>query len=314
MRRGALVVLAVVAAMLVQPRALALACHAQTFEGVLFIVESSSANEIDVRVNDSTDMVECHIGPESDPYIAVADANAISRVIIDAGGGNDTVELGDATFPATTFSIPTTVLMGSGNDQELTIDASAETGTTTPSISSGAVTGIGAAVSFDDVAHLTVLLGSANDHPIVNLPTVDTITINGGAAVQSDVLGINATTAPDVIRMTRPFIIPVIGWSNVSEGVVIPIGFESVDYNLREGNDKLLAVDEWSGITINAFGFKGRDRIEGQNEGDLLVGDAGNDKIFGGDGPDEIDGGAGTDLCNGGQGKDTLKRCETQVS
>ncbi len=55
-----------------------------------------------------------------------------------------------------------------------------------------------------------------------------------------------------------------------------------------------------------AFGFGGRDRIEGRAGDDRLEGQAGGDRLFGDEGDDDLSGGGGKDRLYGGVGDDTL--------
>jgi len=56
-----------------------------------------------------------------------------------------------------------------------------------------------------------------------------------------------------------------------------------------------------------AYGYGGKDRIEGNGGDDHLFGQNGSDKLLGGDGKDQLDGGAGLDRLTGGAGGDRFE-------
>lgn len=61
-----------------------------------------------------------------------------------------------------------------------------------------------------------------------------------------------------------------------------------------------------SGLEATIAGTDGSDRLQGTDEGDVMVGGDGDDSLSGGGGVDLICGGEGDDLLDGGDGKDAL--------
>jgi Ca2+-binding RTX toxin-like protein len=69
-----------------------------------------------------------------------------------------------------------------------------------------------------------------------------------------------------------------------------------------DGNDRLYGV---AGVD-RLYGDRGDDRVSGGLGNDRLRGAAGNDQLFAGPGNDEIDGGPGNDTASGGAGRDHI--------
>lgn len=91
------------------------------------------------------------------------------------------------------------------------------------------------------------------------------------------------------------------------------------------GDDKIVTIDNFSGITVEVdlgegndiaeirgnsrdtiFGGNGNDRIATKGNADIVFGEDGDDYIDGGDGHDKLNGGAGDDLIFGGAGNDII--------
>lgn len=197
----------------------------------------------------------------------------LSKIVVNAGGGNDTVS-------ATAVSVPFTI---EGNDGDDTLTG----GLGTDLVRGGA--GIDTAIDAN-IGNDTVDLGpeqSASQGIVFNGTARDDV-IN----VQRKVIGDRA-----IVMFHTTF-----GFFSFRLA-----GCQTIRVNGRNGNDMIVmrsnAAEAWR---ANFFGGSGNDTLVGSSHDDTLKGSDGDDQLFGNAGRDLLLGGEGDDTLEGGEGKDAL--------
>jgi Ca2+-binding RTX toxin-like protein len=259
-----------------------------------------------------------------------------TTILVDAGGGNDTVTI-DETVAVFTDTEITTINGGDGND---TING-----------------GVGSEMIHGGPGHDTIDAGRGNDtlwgdagidHFIWSagngfiVPTDGNDVIDGGD--DQDTLSVTGTSldevynaAPDAQRvvLTRSGGAITLGLGGIeivevamqggndtfgaSPGIPVSVIFK---INGGDGNDTMLGADGndqfWGGNGDDIIGGgPGNDLIYGEAGADLLIGDAGADSFDSGPGDDDVRGGAGNDAMmwmpgdgsddfDGGDGNDSI--------
>lgn len=198
----------------------------------------------------------------------------VTRIVIDSGGLDDTVSVGDV-------GLPVEVHAGAGNDQVSTAasDDLLDGGPGNDTLDAGA--GNDQLVGGDGDDQL--LAGTGQDH------------VDAGAGDDT----IDGDLGPDVI----------VGGAGDDQADGGP-GNDQVDGG--DGNDQLTGSDGDDVLTGGAgqdrlTGDEGGDRIDGGADADDLDGGGGTDQVLGGSGNDLLQSTAGGDLLGGGEGDDQLE-------
>jgi Ca2+-binding RTX toxin-like protein len=235
--------------------------------------------------------------------------NAVSKIVINGGDGNDRLTaLSTVALPLTE---PATISGGNGNDIMVggaggdKLDGGA--GNDTASGNDGA----------DN------LIGGDGDNSLSGGNGNDTMTGNTGkdtfdGGADTDTVTYSTRTAAIIVTLDnvandgQVFIIPTLPPTikleadNVKDSVENVIG--------GSGNDTITASATVSAKNVFT-GNAGNDRLDGQSGddslvggtgNDILIGRAGNDSIFGNDGNDSVIAGSGNDSVRGGAGDDLL--------
>jgi Ca2+-binding RTX toxin-like protein len=207
----------------------------------------------------------------------------ILTISVNAGNGNDRVELDDGTIPPVVkgdldggqrndtliaANGADALAGGSGNDNlngNNGADAFKGAGGTDTVTYAGRVAGV----------VVTIGAGTANDGNVLDL------TAGKRDDVDKDVETVIGTVAADVLTGDR-------------SGETLNGGEGNDTLNGGGGNDSLL-------------GFGGDDLISGSSGRDSLLGAVGNDRLLGGGGDDRLGAGAGNDRLRGDGGVDTMK-------
>lgn len=269
----------------------------------------------------------------------------VTSITVDAGDGNDTVDLTGITQPATLIDGPgdDTVTGGSGNDTFVgsagddtlnggpgndtfgdaggagadtlsggagtdTADYSGRTVPLTVSIDDQA--GDGAAGEGDNV-HTDIEAvngGSAPDH-LIGSPGNDTLRGNGGADVMDGGAGADTFSGGSeqdtVDYSSRTAPVTVTLDGSANDGAAGEHDNVGTDVDIVQGGSGDDYITGHGGAN-ELYGNGGSDTLNGGNGNDVLDGGAGDDKLFGDANDDVLRGGEGRDRLDGGLGNDTL--------
>ena len=267
----------------------AAACASNTASTVAIIAGANGGNDdLYVRQNTDTGEIECRSG-SSGGYTAVAIATAVNRVDIDTGAQNDTVHLGDATYPASTMDPTINVDMGF-DDDTLVVDESTNSADRSTQLFDGVLVGLGfGSILFDNIETIEIDngTGSDSDHVALPIPFLETVIVDGGNDAETNQMTVTGSEAGEVFTL-EPNLAPTVRYQDTVVGL---LNMDALSVFGHEGNDKIIATSGWPAIPLK------------------LYGDDGKDKLVGGPAPDLLEGGPGRDSCNGKGGKDTLHSC-----
>jgi Ca2+-binding RTX toxin-like protein len=217
------------------------------------------------------------------PTTVTCPGPGVTAITVDAGQGDDRVELDQATIPSAVGAD-----LNGGQNKDTLISAN---GADVLDGSSGndSLNGNGGADEFKGgggndtvsysgrVAGVTVTIGSgtANDGNALDQTGIKR------DDVDKDVEGVVGTGAADVLTGER----------------------SGETLNGGAGNDTL--TGNGGGDTL--LGFAGNDLLSGGDADDALIASAGNDRLLGGSDDDRLGGGGGNDLLRGQRGVDSMK-------
>lgn len=223
---------------------------------------------------------------------AIAGNSAVN--VLEGGAGNDSLDGREGNDR---------LIGGSGADQlnggEGSDWASYEGSTQRVKVNLGAGAGSGGDAAGDTYISIEAVLGGSGN---------DTLTGDGGANT------LNGGAGDDLLNggAGNDTLIGGAGADQLNGGA----GRDTANYAGASANlsidlaAKTASGGEANGDTLssieNASGGSGDDTIVGNNDANILYGDAGNDTLSGGDGDDVIHGGAGADVMSGGSGLDLL--------
>ena len=241
--------------------------------GVLYVGGTDFADDIEVsRVNTS---IRVEIETACNETVYLIPAAGITKVVVFALGGDDSVEI-----KSSLGTLPTELFGGTGNDE-------LEGGDGNDRLDGGA----GNDTLKADKGNDTLLGGDGDDVLQAGQGDDD---LDGGAG--NDVL--KGKSGRDTLRGGT-------GNDTVTAGSGSDLLFGD------DGNDVLRAGS--GGDTVNGgagddtlYAGSGNDRIYGQDGNDVIFGSSGNDLLDGGEGNDVIYAGSGSDTAAGGAGNDTL--------
>ena len=281
------------------------------------------ANRVEVR--GSSDANSFTVNQNSDDLLTVNDGNAtlvlqstIREVEINAGGGNDTITLGDVTDV-----IPTLLTFNGENGNDTLSAAGQSLGKVRLAINGGTgndvITGSNDADTIDGGAGLDTVNGGAGNDTITGGDDNDMLMGDAG----DDVL--NGNEGADTLRGGDGN--DVASGDNGDDRVEGNSGDDTVSGGDgmdkvigNSGNDLMTGGNDDDSLfggsgSDTMDGGSGDDTLRGQNDADsirggdgrdTLRGDLGNDTIIGGDGDDILFGDAGNDAMNGGDGDDLM--------
>ncbi|MBT4428757.1 MAG: hypothetical protein HOC88_17785 [Rhodospirillaceae bacterium] len=216
------------------------------------------------------------------------DVVGVEELIVDTGGGDDVVAIGDLS--ATDIAADTvTVFGGAGNDM-LTDD-------------------LGNNVLFGDGGDDTLFGGAGND------------VLDGGAG--NDIIDGGEGAVVDYEDSNND----IVTFSGATSGIDVSLSAQSVSDDGQGGSDFIDGIETVIGTGFSdyirgdsynntLFGADGADTLLGKSGDDFLDGGIGNDSLYGGSGDDVILGGYGDDLVvdlydnntlDGGDGNDILQ-------
>ncbi|GIW86491.1 MAG: hypothetical protein KatS3mg108_0815 [Isosphaeraceae bacterium] len=208
--------------------------------------------------------------------------NAIRRIHVVAGGGDDRIEINLAPARGRRARVPAVIIDGSAGVDAVSVKGARRV----------------RRVDVDTVASLSPpgagVPQSPTPAPVVAEPgpvitwTDGIGTLDYSAWTVPVVVDLRAGTAPGVADLT---------------GIRRVIGGQADDTLLGSDEDDILIG---GGGNDRIEGRGGNDQIQGNDGNDLLYGDAGDDLIDGGAGVDYLDGGAGNDVLRGGSENDIL--------
>ena len=236
--------------------------------GVLTVTGTANPDQIHIR-RDGTNLVIVQNGVNQ-----TTPAAAVTKIVVNALGGNDRVSLAVGTTNGIT--LPSTLNGGDGNDELLGGDG-------------------------NDV------INGGNHNDIMNGGPKGKDAFIGGAGrdrvtyqnrTQALVLSIDGVANDGA---------PAVG-TTAGEGD--NIGLDVEDLSGGAGADLITG----SGGSNAINGGPGNDTTNGGGGNDQLRGDAGNDVLNGGDGNDGLNGGPGADVFNGGLGIDTADYREARAN
>jgi Ca2+-binding RTX toxin-like protein len=260
-------------------------CTSQLVNGHLVVIGSNGADTIKLR--DTGTNIELNCDTSTSTYTAVASDG--TPVDVDAGGGVDTVHIGDATYPAQKMTTTVNVALGGDTGDQLVVDdITSSTGALFQLFDDRVIINVPNFPTFryTGASNLDVLLGSADDSLNVGFPNpVATVTADGGGGANT--LFLTGTPGGDNIKTIN-----------------VPAPAHTATWNSLES----VVYSNFS--TVQLSGGGGSDTLTGGDLSETLVGGAGNDLLRGGAGNDLLEGGSGRDRCIGGTGHDHFKSCE----
>jgi Ca2+-binding RTX toxin-like protein len=251
-------------------------------------------------------------------------SSSLSQVKIFAGGGNDTITIGNGNLDFLPYAVS---VDGQGGTDKVTVndqtapysDAYTITGTTVSRIYFGGLT-------YGGIEGLTLTAEAGNNSITINstawgVPVTvnaglgnDTVTVgNGnldllpGAVIVNgqggtDKVTVNDQTAPysDAYTITGTTV------SRIYFGGLTYSGIEGLLLTAETGNNSITILTSALDIPVAVYGDAGNDSILGGTGNDTIYGGEGDDQLFGGDGNDVLNGGGGNDFLDGGEGSDQL--------
>jgi len=273
--------------------------------GQLRVLGDAAADQISLQVSANGMAIQVYQGAM---LVGSFLRSNYSTIVIDAGGGDDTVTI-DETAGVFTDTEITTIDGGAGDD---TLNGGSGSEIIHGGPGSDTIDpGRGNDTSFGEAGNDLV---TWNAGPGIILPSDGNDVFDGGDGL--DTIGVTGSSLGETWNLTannnqRLFLTRSGGAITLDLG-----GVEGIDLALLGGDDIFgassglpatvaLDIDGGDGNDI-VLGADGNDRIAGGNGDDVLSGGPGVDILFGGPGADTIHGDAGVDHLNGGLGDDTL--------
>jgi Ca2+-binding RTX toxin-like protein len=276
------------------------------------IVTGDGADTIDVAAlsdgvgGAASNTLEISTGAGNDSITIQAAANGLTLPAVDAGAGDDTVQItgssadqvlgGDGNDFVSTDAGNDVIAGGAGNDTLIggagsdTIDGGADSDTASYATASAAVTvslattaaqNTGGAGT-DTITNVENLTGSAFDDMLTGNTGANVLDggagddmLEGGAGNDTLIGGAGTDTA---------------AYTSATAAVTVSLAITAAQNTGGAGTDTLSGVENLTGSAFN----------------DTLTGDAGSNVLDGGAGNDTLRGGAGMDILIGGAGNDTL--------
>ena len=269
-------------------------------------------------------------------------SSSLSQVKIFAGGGNDTITIGNGNLDFLPYAVS---VDGQGGTDKLNVndqtapysDAYTITGTSVGRTFFGGLTYGGIegltlnaeagnnTINVNGTAWgvpVTVNAGAGNDTVNVGNGNLDllpgAVSVNGQAGTDMVYANDQAVAYNDAYMITgtsvdrTPFLDRGTSVGRTFFGGLTYSGIEGLTLNAEAGNNIITGSSASVPLTIDAGA--GNDAIFGGPGNDTIYGGPGNDTIFGGDGNDRLDGGDGNDYLDGGGGNDTLYGDNEEVS
>ena len=225
------------------------------------------------------------------PIDTGVDASAVTSIVANLGGGNDTMNLSSLDFSKFTGLTNNSVKLNgqAGNDT---------------------LTGTSLGDILDGGDGNDTLDGGAGDDHLIGGSGNDTLIGGAGddlidCGLNNDVVSFSGTgdLGSDTIIQAASGNLDTLVFSNLGGAITIDIGTTALQV-VRAGQLSLTLSDA-NGFD-NVQGTAYADTIYGNSGGNSLMGNGGNDEIYGRGGNDTLDGGAGNDTLYGEDGNDTL--------
>jgi Ca2+-binding RTX toxin-like protein len=272
--------------------------------------------DINYRYGDTAAPATINTSTKADTVNVQATGTA---VVLNTGGGNDTVNVGNLSDTLDDLVNPLTVNGGTGtdtlnlHDQGSTTGQSYTLGTTTLQRSGAGL------ITFSSVEHLNLNAGSGSD-TLTGPNAARTWSITGSNA--GKVGPLSFTGVENLVGGTAADTFQFSDGQGVTGTINGGAGTNTLDYSLyTTGVSVNLASGTATGTAgiskiANVTGGSGNDNLYGNSAANVLLGNAGDDTIVGGGGNDILVGGPGNDeliasgssrsILIGGAGQDTL--------
>jgi Ca2+-binding RTX toxin-like protein len=225
----------------------------------------------------------------ADDGVQTVPADGTRTVIINGGGGNDSI-----TVLADTSELASSGLNGDGGDDVLSGDASNDT-LTGGEGNDRLVGGGGADVMNGGAGNDTLVWNNGDGSDTLNGDAGNDGTEVNGAPTTGDIFSLEANAGRIKFQRTN------------LKSFTLDASTERFQVNGLGGDDSVVAKDGVGALTLlSVDGGAGVDTVDGSEGPDLILGGEGNDVLSGGGGDDRLVGDRGNDAMNGGAGDDTL--------
>jgi Ca2+-binding RTX toxin-like protein len=219
----------------------------------------------------------------------------VNSVTVNAAGGDDTIELGSATVPASAL-VAAFTLNGQADTDVVRVNDSAGTTAVLAMLTASTLDGIGGTWTYITIESLAITLGAGDDWVMINDAVTTQMAIDAGAGNDGFALSDGAELAGSIAGGTGLDRLSYVAYTT------------AVSVDLGAGEAAKIgggAAGSISGIE-HVIGGSADDTISGGPGDDSLDGGPGKDLLTGASGADQINGGDDDDTLSGGFGNDSL--------